>query len=60
VVETAESAEAAETAEAAEIELGCYSEESIALASNVEARCVPFSIEWYFFWHLPVQSPLHL
>ena len=35
-----EMAEAAETAEAAEIELDyCYSEESVALASNLEARC---------------------
>ena len=44
--EAMESADAAETAEATEIELDCYFEKSIALASNVEARCVPLSIEW--------------
>ena len=43
--EAAETAEATETAEAAETDLDCYSAESVALASNLEARCVPFAKE---------------
>ena len=39
-----------------------YSEESMALASNLEARCVPLAIQWSSSWRLQVQSPprLHL
>ena len=57
----AESADVPETAEAAEIELDCYSEKSVALASNLEARCFPFAIERCLSYLLPVNlDPLHL
>jgi hypothetical protein len=59
--EAAESADAPETAEAAEVELDCYSEKSVVLASNLESRCLPLAIERCLSWLLPVQSDsLHL
>jgi hypothetical protein len=34
-----------ESADAADLEVYCYSEESVALASSLETRCIPFSIQ---------------
>ena len=59
-VETAPDAASAKTTVALETgeaaaKMDCYSEESMALASNLEARCILFAIEWYLFWLLRVQ-----
>ena len=43
---TAETPDALETGEVAAKMDYCYYEELMALASNLEARCIPFAREW--------------
>ena len=58
-LETVEVAE--ETADAVEtVEAAANYLETVALASNLKARCIPVAIERYLPWLLQVQQSPHL
>ena len=56
----AETPDALETVEAAAETPDALETEEVMADANLEARCIPFAIEWYLFWHLQVFSPPHL
>ena len=61
-METGEAAKKTVALETGEVEAkkDCCSEESVALAANLEARCAPLAIQRSVSWPLQVQSDPYL